>query len=105
MNDQYANGDDLAPLGADPTAAQDAGYTICIKVAGDGSLSVGLENEAAEMAAAPGSADGEAAEESGYRPAEDIKDALTQALSIYKADGQATAESQFDSGFSGKVTK
>ena len=73
----------------------DGSYTICIRVDADGSISVGLEQEAT----------GPADEYAGLKPAEDIKDALTQALAIYKQDGKATAESQFDAGFTGKVTQ
>ncbi len=55
----------------EPEPQAQEGYTICIAVAGDGSLSVGTEG-------AP----------EGYKPAANIKDALTIALGIYKADGQ-----------------
>lgn len=83
-----------------PTAEEDsidkptAGYTICVRVSADGSLSVGTERESAE----------EAAEEyASFTPAENIKDALTQALEIYKSDGQAeAAEAEFDAGFAGR---
>lgn len=74
------------------------GYSIVIKVDADGGLSVGVETAAQEQAENPGSESGE----STYRPAADVKDALTQALAIYKADGQATADAQFDAGFSGQ---
>lgn len=97
--------DPMAQEGAAMEAApEEAGYTICIRVGADGSLSVGVENEAAEAAepAAPGAPEGEADEYASFRPAKDIKDALTQALAIYKADGQATADAQFDAGFSGQ---
>lgn len=80
---------------AGPESQDDGSYTICIHVAADGALSVGLEQEAADPAD----------EYAGMKPAEDIKDALTQALAIYKADGKATAEAQFDQGFTGKVTQ
>ena len=73
----------------------DGSYTICIRVDADGSISVGLEQEAT----------GPADEYAGLKPAADVKDALTQALAIYKQDGKATAESQFDAGFTGKVTQ
>jgi hypothetical protein len=91
---QQAPGTDAAPA-----AEQEQGYTICIQVAGDGSLSVGVENEAAEAQAAPEGE--EAAESAGFRPASDIKDALTQVLAIYRAQGAPTAESEFDKGFTG----
>lgn len=72
----------------------DGGYTICVRVSADGSLSVGTERESAE----------EAAEEyASFTPAENIKAALTQALEIYKSDGQAeAAAAEFDAGFAGR---
>jgi hypothetical protein len=82
-------------VGEASEAQDDGSYTICIHVAADGALSVGLEQEAADPAD----------EYAGLKPAEDIKDALTQALAIYKQDGKATAESQFDAGFTGKLTQ
>lgn len=89
--------DPMAPAmePAEPAPVDDGSYTICIRVDADGSISVGLEQEAT----------GPADEYAGLKPAEDIKDALTQALAIYKQDGKATAESQFDAGFTGKVTQ
>ncbi len=83
----------MEPAAPEAAEVDDGSYTICIRVAADGSLSVGMEDEGAED------------EYAGLKPAEDIKDALTQALAIYKQDGKATAESQFDSGFTGKVTQ
>lgn len=74
-----------------------AGYTICVRVAGDGSLSVGTEKESAEDAAEEYGAG------SGFKPAQDIKEALTMALEIFKADGQAGADdAQFDAGFASR---
>lgn len=83
-----------------PTAEEDsidkptAGYTICVRVSADGSLSVGTERETAE----------EAAEEyANFTPAEDIKAALTKALEIYKSDGQAdAAEADFAAGLASR---
>lgn len=72
----------------------DGGYTICVRVSADGSLSVGTERETAE----------EAAEEyANFTPAEDIKAALTKALEIYKSDGQAdAAEADFAAGLASR---
>ena len=74
--------------------ATGGGYTICIRVGADGSLSVGTERETAE----------EAAEEyANFTPAEDIKVALTKALEIYKSDGQAdAAEADFAAGLASR---
>lgn len=99
----------MAPGAADPSQdpnaapAEAQGYTICLHVGPGGELSVGLddddsENEATEDPNAD-PAGGESAEGSNMRPAKDIKDALTQILAIYKADGQASADAQFDAGF------
>lgn len=89
------------PAAAQPDAAQDAGYEICIKVAGDGSLSVGVESPQAE--AAEVGAMGGADDDSSYKPAANIKEALTMALEIFKADGQVApeddGEDQFAQGF------
>lgn len=59
------------------------GFVVCIAVAPDGQLSVGMEG--GEM-----------------RPAEDRKDALTQALELLKSEGKAgedTAEAEFSAGY------
>lgn len=87
------------PMGMTQTMPQaeegaGAGYTICIRVGADGSLSVGTERESAE----------EAAEEyANFTPAEDIKAALTKALEIYKSDGQAdAAEADFAAGLASR---
>ena len=90
-----------APMGAD-AETDDGGYEIRIKVSGDGKLSVCVENErgeAPESAEGPEGAEGsgadptenEDAEMSPYMPAKDIKAALTMALAIFKADGDASA--------------
>lgn len=68
------------------------GFAVCIKVAPDGSLSVGT---------LPGNAEGG----EGYRPAADRKEALTIALEILKADGRMpesdnqAADREFSSGY------
>lgn len=64
---------------------EDGSYTISIRVSPDGMFTVGRDgDEASEV------------------PADSIKGALTAALEIYRADGKATAEAQFDAGFSGR---
>ncbi|MCY1166641.1 hypothetical protein D9M73_65870 [compost metagenome] len=71
----------------------DGSYEICIRVSADGRLSVGVEK---------GSAEEQGEDESAYRPAENIKDALTKALDIFKADGKSeAADDAFNAGFSG----
>lgn len=101
----------MAPAGQEPgmEAEAPAGYEICIRVGGDGKLSVGVESGQAEAAeAAPGMQPGAASmpEESGgqYQPAESIKEALTMALDIYRADGKLPGDgdqdsAEFDAGF------
>lgn len=100
----------MSPLGQDSMAAapmgeaetDDSGYVIQIRVSGDGKLSVSVENErgeAPESAEGPEGAEGsgadpsenEDAEMSPDMPAKDIKAALTMALAIFKADGDASA--------------
>jgi hypothetical protein len=78
------------PADAASTDAQPAGYCIKIDVDAEGKLSVGVETYGQEAAEQPG-ADVDAG---AMSPASDIKDALTQALQIYKAGGKpdATAE-------------
>jgi hypothetical protein len=103
------------PLPTDPTmqpqagAAMEAaepqstGYRICIDVGADNSLSVGVENEAAEMAPGADPMAAEQAESAGMKPAANIKEALTQALAIFKANGKVSdeqsADAEFDSGY------
>jgi hypothetical protein len=81
-------------FGAAPEAeTDDGGYVIEIKVDGQGKISVCVENEAG---GAPEGVDGgmappenEDAEMSQYQPAANIKEALTMALDIFKANGKA----------------
>lgn len=99
-----AQATDPAMMGADPETQEtaDTGYTICIRVEADGTLRVGVEDESAEATAEQGEDPGmEADEYASFQEAKDIKEALTMALQIYKADGQAAAEAQFDNGFKG----
>jgi hypothetical protein len=81
-----APADHVAPAAAE--APEQAGYCIQIHVSVDNKLSVGVESDAQEAAEQPG------AEAAAMSPAQNIKDALTQALQIYKAGGKpdATAE-------------
>jgi hypothetical protein len=61
------------------------GYLILIHCDADGNLSVGTETDAEEAQEQPGE------EAADMQPAKDIKDALTQALQIYKQDGKKDA--------------
>jgi hypothetical protein len=82
-----------ADAGAESTEnAGPQGYCIEIHVSADGKISVGVESEAEESSEEQGEG-GEGGEPSddNLSPAKDIKDALTQALAIYKADGAADA--------------
>jgi hypothetical protein len=99
-------GDPTGTSAQTPDDASDAqgAYEICIKVGADGSLSVGVEQEGQE--AAPG-AEGAEDDDSGFQPAQSIKDALTMALEIYKSNGGAPTNnadmaSQFKAGFGGQ---
>jgi hypothetical protein len=90
--------EDMQDGGADEASEQDqsqGGYCIEIHVSADGSLSVGVEPESEEYD------EGQGAPDKGT-PAKNIKDALTQALEIYKSNGQAPeggSDAEFDSGF------
>lgn len=69
-----------------------AGYTICINVGGDGTISVATEPMEAEMG------DGEAM----GSPAKDIQEALAMAIDIFKNGGQMppdTASADMAAGF------
>lgn len=72
-----------------------AGYTLCLRISGDGKLSVGVEKESAEDVAE---------EYAGFEQVPDIKAALTRLLEIYKADGEVpeAADAQFDAGFASR---
>lgn len=78
---------DMPPAGSIDAAppADDGSYRIVIDVIPDGTFLVGKDGD-----------------EEGMRPADSIKQALTHALEIFRADGQASAEAQFDAGFAGK---
>ena len=90
----------------DPSAAQaepqdDGGYTIEIDVTSDGQISVSVETDGQEDAEQQGGGE----DEGNAMPAKNIKDALTIALAIFKANGQMpapdTSDSDFNEGFGG----
>lgn len=87
----------VAPMADEP----DAGYTICIRVEADKSIRVGIEQEPAGQT--PQETEGEYA---NLKPAANIKDALTMALEIYKADGEQmepdAGDEAFDQGFANR---
>lgn len=92
--------------GQEPTQA--GGYEICIKVSADGKLSVGVEKEAAmgepPMPGQPGME--MEAEAMAYMPAQNVKEALTMALEIYRGDGQMpddSGQAEFDSGYTNRM--
>jgi hypothetical protein len=95
-----ADPEDLQDGGADEGAeqgqAQGGGYCIEIHVKPDGSLSVSTEPENEEYAEDGGQQD-------MGKPAANIKEALTMALEIFKADGQMPddggADADLDAGF------
>ncbi len=82
MNDQYASGEG----GAQPIPVDDeqAGYTICIKVDGQGAITVGVDADQAEVDPDMMEGDG-----GNYAPAESIENALETARGIYENNGQA----------------
>ena len=85
-----------APPEAEPMETQGGGYEICIKVAADGSMTVGVVQEGQEPA-----------EDAGFQAVSGVKEALTLALEIYKSNGGAPQSSspevqkQFAQGFAG----
>ena len=85
--------------------AEAGGYEICIKVAADGSMSVGVEKEG-EEAMAPGPDGQPVDDDSAFTPVKGVKEALTACLEIYRSNGGQPASSpdmqaQFSQGFSG----
>lgn len=102
----------MPPEGAAPAAEGGGGYEICIAVGADGSLSVGAERAGAEAAQAMPPGGGQpmemmaSGEEAAYLPAGSIKEALTMALEIYRADGQMPddgGQADFDSGYTNRM--
>jgi hypothetical protein len=69
-----------------------SGYTICIRVGGDGKVSVGVEDNKEEDA-------------EGYstQPVKSIAEAMQVAMDIYKNDGMmddmAASDDEFNKGF------
>jgi hypothetical protein len=93
-----ADPEDLQDGGADEASedqGQDAGYEVVICVKPDGSFRVGVEPASEES--------GEYEDESKYKPASNVKEALTIALEAIKADGQmpddGSADADLDAGF------
>lgn len=95
--------DMAADPNAAPAEAESAGYEIIIKVAADGTLSVGVEQESAaeEAQEVQGgmTAGGEVENESAFKPVASIKEALTYALDIFRADGDTSGLGQEDADF------
>ncbi len=106
-----------APSDSEDTTG-DGSYIILISVDGQGRILVGVEGEgdAAQgptgnsSAQSPGNGTTNAGSDDGsatavaMTPARNIKDALTQALEIYKNNGQVSASSgdaDFNAGFGG----
>jgi len=71
-------------------------YEICIRVMTDQSIAVGVES--AEQEAAEEQSSGMEGEP-GAKPAANIKDALTQALEIFKAGGKMADDGGDDAAF------
>lgn len=87
-------------------AEQPGGYEICIKVAPDGSMSVGVDMEGEESAPpAPGipPAAPEMDDDASYQPVSSIKEAIQVVMDIYQNAGQMTNmaadNAEFDKGF------
>lgn len=109
MDDIEAGGSpDMQPQTEDSTG----GYEICIRVGADGALSVGVEREGAEEAQAMPPGGGQpmemmaADEGAAYVPVGSIKEALTMALDIYRAEGQMPddgGQAEFDSGYTNRM--
>lgn len=103
--------EDAQDGGADESQEQ-GGYVIMIHVDGSGKLSVGVESDQEEAAEGETPGDGSELQEQQQGQSDDdmvpcssIKEALTTALEIYKADGQmpAEADDNFQQGFSGSA--
>jgi hypothetical protein len=70
----------------DQAPAEDSGYEICIRVDGQGKISVGVETPGQEMAESD-AMDGEM-EDKGYTPVDSWPEALQIVQDIYKNAGQ-----------------
>lgn len=82
-------------MGDEMDQGSEAGFEICIRVEPDGSLSVGVEDDSTpQTEGLEGDED-----KSGYRPADNIRDALTMALDIYREREGKTAEAEGDETF------
>lgn len=106
---------DAAGAGAPDTdeSQDDGSYVIEIRVGGDKSISVCVESGADEAGEESGGGEGagEASEDDAggdsgmgdYVPCKSIKEALTLALEIFRADGQMPnkADDDFQQGFQG----
>lgn len=74
-------------------------FTVCIEVVGDGTFMVGLES-AEEPMGAPEGAEEAPEPGAGMKPARDVKEALTIALSIIRSGGkQEQAMGEFKAGY------
>ena len=94
-------------MGADAATQDDApteatgGFTVCIRVAEGGELSVGVQKPVQPTADGAG----EYMTDPDYRPAADRKEALTLALELLKNGGrvpQDEADQQFHEGFTAR---
>lgn len=78
-----------------------SGWEICIRVDADGKLSVGVEEDATpQTEGLEGDED-----KSGYRPAENIREALTMALEIYRDRQGKAEEAESDDSFNSAFAK
>lgn len=112
MDDMEAGASPEMPPQGGGMPAETGGYKICIRVGVDDSLSVGVEREGAEAPQDMPLGGGQpmemmaAGEEMAYQPAASIKEALTIALDIYRADGQMPddgGQADFDSGYTSRM--
>lgn len=72
----------------DQSTQESGGYTICITVAPDGSMSVGVESEAYEAAEEAGAQDA-GMTKPAEQPVASIEEALAMVKQIYRSNGQA----------------
>lgn len=96
MADMDMSGGDAGAMGGDRSGAGAAPYKICISVAADGSMTVGVE---------PPEDPAEAPEDTGFKPAASAKDAVAMVMQIIQAGGKmpdGSDDAAFDSGFGKK---